>query len=111
MPDQGMHPTALSDFYDQRYAGDYMDTDAYGLWGHGDLRTGQVLEILRRGPATADAILAYGCGVGGWIGVIARAYPDAGIIGVDVSGTAIEKAKLKYPGYRFMSFDGITAPF
>jgi hypothetical protein len=33
-------------FYDERYAGNYMDTDAYGVWGHGNLRTWQVLEAL-----------------------------------------------------------------
>ena len=58
-------------FYDERYAGNYMDTDAYGVWGHGNLRTWQVLKrCLRQGPTTADieasiaALLRYFLGKG-----------------------------------------------
>jgi ubiquinone/menaquinone biosynthesis C-methylase UbiE len=104
-------PTATSELYDQRYAGDYMDTDAYSVWGHGDLRTQQVLDTLSFVQIRPQSILDYGCGVGAWLGLLSRAFPNAQIYGVDISKTAIEKAKNKFPGYYLESFNGLTAPF
>lgn len=104
-------PTATSELYDQRYAGDYMDTDAYSVWGHGDLRTQQVLDTLSAVQIQPQSILDYGCGVGAWLGLLSRAFPDARISGVDISKTAIEKARDKFPQHRLESFNGLTAPF
>ena len=104
-------PTATSELYDQRYAGDYMDTDAYSVWGHGDLRTQQVLDTLSLVQIQPQSILDYGCGVGAWLGLLSRAFPGAQIYGVDISKTAIEKAKNKFPEYHLDSFNSLTAPF
>jgi ubiquinone/menaquinone biosynthesis C-methylase UbiE len=102
---------ATSKLYDQRYAGDYMDTDAYSVWGHSDLRTRQVLDTLSHVRIRPRSILDYGCGVGAWLGPLSSAYPDAQFSGVDISKTAIEKARAKFPKYHLESFDGLTAPF
>lgn len=97
--------------YDQRYADNYMDTDAYSIWGHGDLRTRQVRETLRAIRDCPRSILDYGCGVGAWLGVLAHTFPDARLHGVDISEVAIGKARKKYPDYRLECFDGTTTPF
>lgn len=99
------------ELYERRYAGDYMDTDAYSVWGHGGLRTRQVWETLSFVQIQPERILDYGCGVGAWSDLLSRAFPNAKICGVDISKTAIEKAQSKWPGYRFESFDGFVAPF
>lgn len=97
--------------YDQRYANNYMDTDAYSTWGHGDLRTRQVMETLRAVKLHPSSVLDYGCGVGAWLGVLARAFPGAQFHGVDISEVAIGKARQRSPDCRFESFDGLTVPF
>jgi len=102
---------STSEFYNERYAGDYMHTDAYSVWGHGDLRTRQVLETLSFAQIRPRRILDYGCGVGGWIGTLFRVFPEAEISGVDISSTAIAKATKQFPACRLESFSGITAPF
>ncbi len=97
--------------YEQRYAGDYMDTDDYSVWARGDLNTRKVIDALAEVQKEPENILDYGCGVGGWIELLSRIYPDAKISGVDISSTAIEKVKTKFPKYHFESFDGTGAPF
>ena len=104
-------PPSTGDFYDERYAGDYMDTDAYSVWGHSDLRTRQVIETLSHIGIRPDRVLDYGCGVGGWIGLLSRIFPNAEISGVDISKTAIEKARGRFPKCHFRHLQGITAPF
>ncbi len=93
--------SSLNDFYEKRYAGDYMDTDSYTVWGHEDLRTQEIIETLSHVPGKPAEILDYGCGVGGWFGVLKRVYPGSTIYGVDVSSNAIEKAATRYPNGRF----------
>lgn len=88
-----------------------MDTDAYSVWGHGDLRTRQVLDTLSVIRIRPRSILDYGCGVGAWLDLLSHAHPDAQIFGVDISKTAIEKAKDKFPKYHLESFNGLMAPF
>jgi SAM-dependent methyltransferase len=88
-----------------------MDTDAYSVWGHGDLRTQQVLDTLRVIQIKPLSILDYGCGVGAWFPLLSHVFPDADIYGVDISKTAIDKARSRFPGYHLESFDGLTAPF
>jgi ubiquinone/menaquinone biosynthesis C-methylase UbiE len=105
------HPTTTGNFYDERYAGDYMDTDAYSVWGHGDLRTRQVIETLSHVNIQPDRVLDYGCGVGSWIGVLSRIFPNAEVSGVDISNIAIKKARERFPKYRLETFDGVRAPF
>lgn len=97
--------------YDQRYSNNYMDTDAYSTWGHGDLRTRQVCETLRAVCSSPRSILDYGCGVGAWLGVLAHEFPDARLYGIDISDVAIDKARERYSNYHLRSFDGSTMPF
>jgi SAM-dependent methyltransferase len=99
------------EIYDQRYSGDYMDTDGYTVWAHGDLRTRQVLETLRFAPIQPRQVLDYGCGVGSWLKLLIRVFPDAEVSGVDISEVAIGKAKSRYSKCRFASFEGAIAPF
>lgn len=101
----------VKQLYDQRYADNYMDTDAYSTWGHGELRTRQVLETLRLVEIRPKSILDYGCGVGAWLGLLSHAFPRARLHGVDISEVAICKARQRYPDCRLESFDGFTAPF
>src|SRR5512138_3390497 len=103
------HPTGAEtgEFYDRRYAGNYMDTDAYSVWGHGDLRTRQVMEVLAAADIRPARILDYGCGVGRWMEILSRVFPDADVSGVDISATAIEKARQRFPESRLEPFDGV----
>ena len=100
-----------SDLYNRRYTGDYMDTDAYSLWAHEGLTTRQVVDILKSVKSKPRQILDYGCGVGAWMNLLSGFFPDAQIHGVDISSTAIEKAKIKFPNHHFACFNGVTAPF
>lgn len=111
MPAQMENPAVTKALYDSRYAEDYMDTDAYSTWGHGDLRTRQVVETLSAVGEQARSVLDYGCGVGAWLGVLARAFPEARLHGVDISGVAIGKARQRYPDHHLESFDGSVMPF
>ena len=61
--------------YDDRYAGEYMDTDDYSNWAHADLRARQVVEMLKSIPVYPDKLLDCGCGVGGWIPILAEVAP------------------------------------
>lgn len=111
MLEQTENPSATSKLYDQRYAGDYMDTDMYTVWGHGDLKSQQVSDTLKLVQIRPRSILDYGCGVGSWLGLLSRTFPDAHMHGVDISRTAIEKAKHKFPEHHLESFNGLKAPF
>jgi trans-aconitate methyltransferase len=111
MPNQTEMSVSSKQVYDDRYAGNYMDTDEYSAWGHGDLRTRQVLETLRLVGTKPGSILDYGCGVGGWTSILSHAFPEAHIFGVDISSVAIGKAQRKFPQHQFTSFDGCDAPF
>jgi len=111
MPGQSDDHPATSALYDLRYADNYMDTDAYSLWGHGDLRTRQVVETLCAVGVRPESVLDYGCGVGAWLGVLSHVFPEAKLHGVDISGVAINKARTKYPDCRLEVFGGSLVPF
>lgn len=104
-------PAVTSKLYDQRYDGDYMDTDMYTVWGHSDLRTQQIADTLKLVQIRPQSILDYGCGVGSWFSLLSSTFPDAKISGVDISKTAIEKAQKKFPLQHLESFNGLKAPF
>ena len=97
--------------YDRRYAGDYMDTDEYSGWAQAELNVRQVVDTLRRIPVRPATALDFGCGVGAWVPVLAQMYPGLQIAGVEVSGTAVEKARARYPEYDFRVLDGRQSPF
>lgn len=96
--------------YNDRYAGDYMDSDDYSTWARADLRTQQVVEMLESMPISPNKLLDYGCGVGGWIPVLARVFPKAEIHGVEISSTALEKAQIKFPRFHFHHLENNSAP-
>ncbi len=101
----------LKDLYDARYAGDYMDTDGYGSWSREALGRLKVQQTLAQVSLTPKRIVDYGCGTGGWIGLLAETFPNAQLSGVDVSENAIAKARERYPQCTFAPFDGDRAPF
>lgn len=104
-------PLSLKQLYDQRYAGDYMDTDGYGIWSREAMGRLKVQQTLEQIPTRPNRILDYGCGQGGWIGLLSELFPGASLSGVDISDTAVAKARDKYPKYTFAAFDGDRAPF
>lgn len=96
--------------YDDRYAGDYMDSDDYSSWAHADLRTRQVVEILESIPMSPNKVLDYGCGVGGWVPILAKVFEQSSIHGVEISSTAVEKAQEKFSHFNFYHLKNNTAP-
>ncbi len=104
------HPEKMTQEYDRRYAGDYMDTDDYSVWARDDLNSRQVMETLGHIPGEPGSILDFGCGVGGWIPVIAHVFPHAALTGVEISGNAVEKARLRFPHHRFHHLEGSRSP-
>lgn len=96
--------------YDLRYAGDYMDGDAYSRWVHAGLATRRVRETLEAIPVSPSTLLDYGCGQGKWTELLHGMYPSAAITGVDVSAVAVERASQKHPDCSFLAFDGEHAP-
>jgi SAM-dependent methyltransferase len=95
----------VSDFYDERYGGDYMA-------GHPDLERARVAGELSLVPRDVGAVLDYGCGSGAWADVLADACPDARLRGVEVSPRAVERARAAVSGLmEVVHFDGKRAPF
>jgi SAM-dependent methyltransferase len=92
----------LADFYDARYEDSYMET-------HPPLEEWRARDLLARMPATARTILDYGCGQGGWIPFLSEIFPSAGIVGVDISRRALEKARERFPASSFRLIEGGAA--
>ena len=97
---------SLKQHYDARYAGDYMDGDAYSTWAHEGLAQYRVRQTLEQVGNVPRRILDYGCGQGKWTPLLRSMYPDAEIVGIDISEAAIVKASQKFPVARFLVFDG-----
>jgi ubiquinone/menaquinone biosynthesis C-methylase UbiE len=97
---------SLRQLYDDRYAGDYMDTDAYTTWAHEGLAEYRVRQTLEQVSNQPRRILDYGCGQGKWTPLLRSMYPDAEIVGIDISEVAIAKASQKFPQDQFLVFDG-----
>ena len=105
-------PEVQSVLYDRRYEGDYMSGDAFGQWSHRGVELLRVEETLARiHPAGISSILDYGCGRGEWSDTLCKAFPAARIAGIDISSTAIRRARAGRPDLDFRSFDGVRAPF
>jgi SAM-dependent methyltransferase len=111
--EEGTSPAGSStrEFYEDRYAGDYMDSDDYSVWSRVGLPQRQVVETLRHVSAQPSHVLDYGCGVGGGVGLLSSAYPGARVDGIDISTNAITKARQRFPGARFECFTGKQAPY
>jgi len=94
----------LDAYYDERYRGDYMV-------GHDSLEAWRVADVLRsialpKRPAVVD----YGCGRGAWVPLLREVFPDAQVVGVEISPTAVEQARGLHPDCEFSAFDGTSAP-
>jgi len=111
MTGENPNPDELKRLYDERYAGNYMDKDRYGIWIHEGVGCLSVRQTLSQIPIQPRRILDYGCGQGGWIQLLSMTFPDAKIYGIDISDTAIVKARKRYPEHAFSTFDGARAPF
>jgi trans-aconitate methyltransferase len=83
------------EFYDQRYEEGYMEE-----WE--SAKKEKVKEIIRslHLPATGKA-LDFGCGNGVFTNILKQELPEWEIYGVEISPTAIENAKLKFPNCNF----------
>ena len=92
----------LAGFYDARYAESYMET-------HPLLEEWRARDLLAKIPRPRK-ILDYGCGQGGWIPFLSEVFPDAEIVGVDISRRALERARERFPSPTFRLIEGRTAP-
>ena len=97
-------PDDLAAFYDERYAGSYMEE-------HAPIDIERVVDVLRAVPSGVGAVLDYGCGQGAWLPVLREVFGGADVSGIDISRAAIDKARSRFPSARFDVFDGGRAPF
>lgn len=58
--------------------------------------------ILSLQKLAATSVLEVGCGLGAFTNYLSNALPDIRIVGMDISQTAIEKARSSYPELQFM---------
>lgn len=91
-------------YYDARYAAGYMDR--WEAERHDRLR--EVLATIQL-PAQ-PRILDYGCGSGSLTALLAACWPDAQVVGVDVSATAVAHARQRHPDPR-LRFATLDAAF
>jgi SAM-dependent methyltransferase len=94
----------LARYYDERYAGAYMDE-------HPPEEMRRVADVLREIETDVESVLDYGCGQGAWTPVLTGLFPQARLSGIDISETAIDKARARFPRASFQGFDGESAPF
>jgi SAM-dependent methyltransferase len=96
---------ALKSFYESRYNSAYMAQ-------HPDVNVARVRDVLLEIPTLAvTSILDYGCGRGFWTPLLHELFPEAEIIGIDISETAVQRALSEGLPGTFLSFDGRRAPF
>lgn len=94
----------LASFYDDRYEAEYMASHE----GLEKLRVRKTLEAIQL-PDGAT-ILDYGCGRGAWAKLLHVVFPQARLVGIEISPTAVERARLDHPGDEFLVFAGGQAP-
>jgi SAM-dependent methyltransferase len=93
----------LASFYDARYRDSYMET-------HPPLEELRVRDLLTRIGRPPREILDYGCGRGGWTPFLVGLFPDAEIVGVDISSRALERAREQFPNQSFRLIENGAAP-
>ena len=94
----------LASFYDDRYEGEYMASHE----GLEELRVRETLQSIPLHPGAT--ILDYGCGRGAWVRLLHAVFPQARLVGIEISPTAVERARRDHPGDEFLVFDGGEAP-
>jgi SAM-dependent methyltransferase len=86
-------------FYEARYAHGYMDR-----WEQArSARLCSVLDGVQLPPR--PRILDYGCGSGALTALLAERWPDAEVVGADISATAVASARQRREGIRFHTLD------
>ena len=65
-------------------------------------RISTILSLRKLG---ATSVLEMGCGLGAFTNYMSSALPEVSITGVDISRTAIERARKSYPKLQFMVGD------
>jgi ubiquinone/menaquinone biosynthesis C-methylase UbiE len=75
------------------------------------------IEAVRRrwdasGRPEPEAILDFGTGIGNSIPYLAKLFPTARLVGLDVSQKSLDVAEHRFPGMaRYVRYDGTRAPF
>ena len=68
------------------------------------------VDIVRhRAPARVKRLLEFGCGIGRNIPFLQQAFPQATIVGSDISPGSLEQARADNPGITFIEDDGTPA--
>ncbi len=86
--------------YFEEFAGDYDGAAAEAGWMPNDLLA-EALETVR-GVRTAVDLA---CGTGSSLAVVRRAFPEADLVGVDLSASMIDRARTRVPGTRLVQAD------
>lgn len=76
----------------------------------------KIEEVRRRWEASGrpdpEAILDFGTGIGNSIPHLAKLFPTARLVGLDVSQKSLDLAEHRFPGLaRYVRYDGTRAPF
>ncbi|MBI4969670.1 MAG: class I SAM-dependent methyltransferase [Rhodospirillales bacterium] len=105
MESPSISESGLAKYYDTRYAGAYMSENDPD-------HQQRVIQLLGLAASPAPRrVLDYGCGAGALTGLLALAYPNARIVGCDISEQALAKAKLAHPGIEFVPTSEIAGTF
>ena len=99
----GLDSRELAAYYDVRYAGDYMAK-------YPSLETRRVEQLLAEVKRPVRSVVDFGCGQGGWVPSLERAFPGTDVTGLEISAGAIAKARRSLPHHRFLGFERGRAP-
>ena len=90
-----------SRWFEDQYS--HVATDPWGLsWRLSQkLRYVRTLELVARVGRPLEVVVDIGCGTGDFTALLDSALPEAHVIGLDFSSTAIERARQRHPATRF----------
>lgn len=98
------------DYWDQRFSSEDWE-NKQGRWQTESFAKGQ-MEIIHIDQNFDGTILDFGCGLGDAIPVYNKKFPKAKLIGVDISGTAVEKCTKRFGNIAtFIHGDHEVVPF
>jgi SAM-dependent methyltransferase len=99
--------SAAQRFYDERYKSGYMQ-DFLDLYEA--CRVVTVRNTLRSLPVEPGQVLDYGCGEGRYLEILGERFPDAGLVGSDISRVALEHVRERQPGARVVQMQDERVP-